>query len=122
MSRRGTIRRVILELTQPRANWMAGLEVALTRPAGVAERRAGEDPWEPPPTDRPRRIADDLAWFRGAIDRPADNGLRQVDEALTSAWDASGDQQAVDRLQRLEQRGVLEAAGFALHPPDLASA
>ena len=111
---------MILELQQTRANWMAGLEVALTRPEGVPERRAGEDPWNPGPVDRPRRIADDLAWFRYAIDQPSEHGLQQLDEALERTWDA--DAEAAERLQRLDERGVLSAAGFALHQPDLAEA
>jgi hypothetical protein len=110
---------VILELTRPRANWLAGLEVALTRPPGVEERREGEDPWSPPSTGRPRRIADDLAWFRRAMDDPSHHGLTQLDEALPATWDASSDPAAVERLQRLQERGVLNAAGFQLHAPDL---
>lgn len=111
---------MILELILPRANWLAGLEVALTRPEGVPERRDGEDPWNPGPVERPRRIADDLAWFRHAMDSPGDHGLRQLDEALPATWDP--DEGAIERLQRLNQRGVLEAAGFALHEPDLPGA
>jgi hypothetical protein len=110
---------MILERLSPHANWFAGLEVALTRPPGVSERRSGEDPWSPDPAaERPRRIADDLAWFRYAMDRPADHGLVELDEALPSTWDAVDDV-AVERLQRLRTRGVLEATGFALHEPDL---
>lgn len=110
---------MILELTRPRANWLAGLEVALTRPPGVPERREDEDPWMPPATGRPRRIADDLAWFRTAMDDPNHYGLAQLDEALPATWDASSDLGALERLQRLEERGVLIAAGFQLHAPDL---
>jgi hypothetical protein len=108
---------VILELVQSQANWYAGLEVALTRPPGVPERRAGEDPWHPDGVDRPRRIADDLAWFRYAMDDPATHGLSPLDESLPATWDA--DDAATEHLQRLQQRGVLEATGFLLHAPDL---
>jgi hypothetical protein len=108
---------MILELTTRHADWFGALSVALTRPPGVAERRAGEDPWNPAPTARPRRISDDLAWFRYAIDHPADHGLRPVDEGLHSAWEVATDD-AGARLERLAQRGVLEAAGFVLHQPD----
>ena len=87
----------ILELVQPRPDWLGALQIALTRPPGVPERRSGEDPWQPASPDRPRRISDDLAWFRDAMDEPEDNG---------------------PRLSRLEQRGVLAAAGFMLHQPD----
>ena|SRR5215210_3590776 len=57
----------LLELVQPRPDWIEALGVALTRPAGVAERRAGEDPWtaDGGPA-RPRRISDELAWLRQA--------------------------------------------------------
>ena len=110
---------MILERTSPRANWFAGLEVALTRPPGTPERRAGEDPWRSEPRfGRPRRVSDDLAWFRYAMDRPGDHGLMPLDEALPATWDAV-DGETVERLLRLRDRGVLEAAGFALHEPDL---
>jgi hypothetical protein len=109
---------MILERLVTHPNWLAGLEVALTRPEGVPERREGEDPWEPEHVDRPRRIADYLAWFRSAMDRPDESGLQPVDDGLPSTWDAEGE--TAERLQRLEARGVLEAAGFALHRPDLA--
>jgi hypothetical protein len=110
---------MILERVVPRANWFAGLEVALTRPPGVPERRDGEDHWNPEPVKRPRRIADDLAWFRAAMDHPDEAGLRPLDEALPSTWDLTDDAEAGERLLRLEERGVLQAAGFALHQPDL---
>ena len=67
---------VILELVQPRPDWMGALRVALTRPAGVPERRSDEDPWQPRPQGRPRRISDDLAWLRHAMDDPRQNGQR----------------------------------------------
>ena len=113
---------MILELLLPRANWYAGLGIALTRPPGVEERRAGEDPWQTGPLGRPRRIADDLAWFRRAMDAPADHGLQPVDEALRGTWETTADGEAGRRLCRLEARGVLDAAGFTLHQPDLADA
>ena len=37
----------MLELVQTRPDWMNALGVALTRPPGVPERRAGEDAVEP---------------------------------------------------------------------------
>lgn len=107
----------ILELVQPQPDWMGALGVALTRPPGVPERRAGEDPWSPP-DDRPRRISDDLAWFRQALDDPAEAGLKPLDETATvAAWE-SGDGELVARLSRLDARGILDAAGFLLHDPD----
>jgi hypothetical protein len=107
----------ILELVQPRPDWLGALQIALTRPPGVPERRTGEDPWTPA-TDRPRRISDDLAWFRDAMDEPVEHGLRPLDDTATvAAWE-SDDPALVPRLERLEERGVLEAAGFLLHAPD----
>ena len=37
----------VLELVTSRPDWMGALTVALTRPQGVPERRAGDNPWEP---------------------------------------------------------------------------
>lgn len=110
----------LLELVNERPDWMGALGVALTRPDGVPERRAGEDPWQddtPQQDDasrRPRRISDDLAWLRQAMDEPETNGLQHVgDTAAVAAWETSGD--AAARLDRLRERHVLDAAGFLLH-------
>ena len=103
-----------LEQIRPEPDWIAALHVALLRPEGVPERRAGEDPWAPPPVDRPRRISDDLAWFRDALDEPDDHGLEPLGaSAAIAMWRARSPTQ--DRLARLEVRGVLDAAGFLLH-------
>src|SRR3954452_8928507 len=109
----------ILELIRQRPDWQGALEVALTRPPGVPERRSGEDPWNPNPRfDRPRRISDDLAWFRRAVDDPAGHGLRPVDEdAGMPVWE-SDRRATIEQLGRLRDRGVLGAAGFELHEPD----
>lgn len=111
----------ILELVQPEPDWMGALGVALTRPPGVPERRSGEDPWTPAPgTERPRRISDDLAWFRQALDEPDAYGLRPLDETATvAAWETP-DGELVGRLTRLRDRGILDAAGFLLHDSDIA--
>jgi hypothetical protein len=110
----------ILELVHPRPDWLGALRIALTRPPGVPERRGGDDPWQPS-TDRPRRISDDLAWFRDAMDEPAENGLRPIDDTATvAAWEPANPS-LVPRLARLEERGVLAAAGFLLHEPDAAT-
>ena len=108
----------ILELVKPRPDWLGALQIALTRPPGVPERRSGEDPWQPATAERPRRISDDLAWFRDAMDEPGEHGLRPIDDTATvAAWEPS-DPDLVPRLARLDQRGVLAAAGFLLHEPD----
>ena len=104
----------VLELVQQQPDWLNALGVALARPAGVPERRSGDDPWEEPDTERPRRISDDLAWLRQAMDEPDDCGLRGLeDTAAVGAW--VPDHKAIERLQRLRERHVLDAAGFLLH-------
>ncbi len=106
---------VILEQTG-RPSWRDALEAALVRPAGVPERRSGEDPWAPPPTDRPRRATDDLGWLRHAVDDPAGAGLRALGEDMR-AWEVA-EADRVARLERLSDRGILAAAGFTLHHAD----
>jgi hypothetical protein len=105
----------VLELVNQRPDWMNALGVALTLPAGVKQdRRSGDDPWEAEATDRPRRVSDDLAWLRQAMDEPQQNGLRDMgDTAAVGAWIPEGD--AHRRLERLRDRRVLDAAGFLLH-------
>jgi len=111
----------LLELVSERPDWMGALGVALTRPPGVPERRAGEDPWKSAGDDgasedgaRPRRISDDLAWLRQAMDEPERCGLKTVPEsAAVAAWETTTDAQ--EKLDRLRDRRVLDAAGFLLH-------
>jgi hypothetical protein len=105
----------MLELVHRRPDWMEALGVALARPPGIPERRGEEDPWSGEgDRDRPRRIADDLAWLRQAIDEPERNGLRGLgDTAAVAAWEIDGE--AASRLDRLRERRVLDAAGFLLH-------
>ncbi len=107
----------MLELVAQRPDWLGALGVAMTRPPGVAERRADEDPWAPSATDGPRRVSDDLAWLRQAFDEPEDHGLRSVpDSAAVAAWETREDDAAVlERVARLRDRGVLDAAGFLVH-------
>jgi hypothetical protein len=108
----------ILELVQPQPDWMGALGVALTRPPGVPERRGEEDPWSPTPDNRPRRVSDDLAWFRQALDDPVQAGLTPLDATATvAAWETP-DADLVARLARLRDRGILDAAGFLLHDQD----
>jgi hypothetical protein len=111
----------LLELVNNRPDWIGALGVALTRPPGVPERRAGEDPFEPPAekpkAERPRRISDDLVWLRQAIDEPETHGLSHIaNSAAVDAWQANDT--AVEHLVRLRDRHVLDAAGFLLHDED----
>jgi hypothetical protein len=108
----------LLELVRPQPDWMKALEVAFTRPPGVPERRAGEDPFETKPeADRPRRIADELVWLRQAMDEPEGNGLTPLPQsAAVAIWDT--EDACVDRLCKLRDRRVLDAAGFLLHESD----
>jgi hypothetical protein len=106
----------VLELVHSRPDWMGALTIALTRPPGVPERRGGDDPWEEGAgrAERPRRISDDLAWLRQAYDEPEEHGLQGLeDTAAVAAWLA--DPAAQERLTRLRDRHVLDAAGFLLH-------
>lgn len=105
----------MLELVLDRPDWLNALGVALTRPPGVPERRQGQDPWKSEgEAERPRRIADDLAWLRQAYDEPEANGLRPLhDTAAVAAWEP--DAACTERLYRLRERRVLDAAGFLLH-------
>ena len=103
----------MLELIHVSPNWRGALSVALVRPTGVPERRHNDDPWERDRTDRPRRLTDDLAWLRGALDDPEPNGLKPLaDRDVIVAWQP--DEGVVERLRRLRDRAVLDAAGFAL--------
>ena len=108
----------MLELVLAQPDWLNALGVALTRPPGVPERRHGQDPWHPDEqASRPRRIADDLAWLRQAYDEPEENGLRPLhDTAAVAAW--AVDASCKERLGRLRDRRVLDAAGFLMHEPD----
>ena len=105
---------VTLELVAERPDWRAALGVALIRPTGVGERRSDQDPWAPAPTERPRRISDDLAWLRQAFDEPQHHGLRPLPRSTAvAAWEADEEDPTVfERVARLHDRGVLKAAGF----------
>jgi len=108
----------LLELVRPQPDWFKALEVAFTLPPGVPERRAGEDPFESnPDAERPRRIADELVWLRQAMDEPEPNGLTPLPQsAAVAMWDTEDD--CLDRLTKLRDRRVLDAAGFLLHESD----
>jgi hypothetical protein len=105
-----------LELVAEQPDWMGALRVALTRPPGVSERRAGQDPWTAPATPRPRRISDDLSWLRAALDEPRAFGLYELDgTAAVAVWEAREESAELsEHLRRLDHRGVLDAAGFLL--------
>ncbi len=104
----------MLELVRERPDWLNALGVAMTRPPGVPERRNDQNPWHPDTEGRPRRIADDLAWLRQAYDDPEGCGLRPLSgTAAVAAWEP--DDACADRLARLRDRRVLDAAGFLLH-------
>ena len=102
-----------LELVAEQPNWTGALQVALTRPPGVPERRAGQDPWAPPPTSGTQRISDDLCWLRAAIDEPQAYGLHELrGTAAVATWQASEENSELRERFQLDQRGVLDAAGF----------
>src|SRR3954454_2055278 len=101
----------VLELVTSRPDWMGALTVALPRPQGVPERRAGDNPWEPGTgrAPRPRRISDDLAWLRQAYDEPEPHGLTGMEHpAAVADWETDVEPQ--ERLTRLRDRKVLDAA------------
>jgi hypothetical protein len=111
---------MLLELVQDKPSWGDALATALLLPPGKRERRQDQDPWSPS-TDRPRRISDDLAWLRNAVDDPEMYGLRMLEgTAAAGAWEVTDSDRAADHLGRLEERGVLEAAGFLVHEGDRA--
>ena len=102
----------MLELVHVSPNWRGALSVALVRPTGVPERRHGEDPWEPGHGPRPRRLTDDLAWLRGAVDEPEAHGLQPLNDHGKAVAPGCPTERSVERLRRLRDRAVLEAAGF----------
>jgi len=105
---------MLLEQVAENPDWMTALAIAVSPPPGVAERRSPEeDPWAPKPSDRPRRISDDLVWLRDAFDEPAEHGLTPVaGSGAVSTWEA--EDSSTERLVRLRNRGVLDAAGFLI--------
>ena len=108
-----------LELVRPEPDWLAALEVAFTRPPGAPERRRRGPSREDgePAGEEPRRISDELLWLRHAIEEPEASGLTPLPEsAAVGMWDA--EDECLERLCRLRDRKVLDAAGFLLHEPD----
>jgi hypothetical protein len=110
---------MLLELVHQRPSWREALATALLLPSGMTERRQDQDPWTPA-TNRPRRISDDLAWLRNAVEEPEAHGLRLIEgTAAAGAWAITDHQLAAEHLDRLEARGVLAAAGFLVHDGQL---
>ena len=106
----------LLELVRHEPDWNAALEVAFALPPGGSERRDGPEA-DPPEPERPRRISDELLWLRHAIDEPESSGLTPLPEsAAVGMWDA--EDACLKRLCRLQDRQVLQAAGFLLHESD----
>jgi hypothetical protein len=106
---------MLLELIHERPSWREALAAALLLPPGITERRQREDPWAPS-ADRPRRVSDDLAWLRNAVEEPEDHGLRLIEgTAAAGAWEITDGERVGEHLGRLEARGVLQAAGFLFH-------
>jgi hypothetical protein len=107
------------ELIRPAPDWEGALARALERPSGVEERR--RSPEDAPPREegaRPRRrIADELAWLREVVDDPEANGFVFVSAAAQIWWPAgeADCEDTLERLSKLRDRGVLDAAGFLLH-------
>jgi hypothetical protein len=107
----------VIELIRHEPDWAAALARALTRPAGGPERRQRPDGPPPDGDRRRRRIADELAWLREVIDDPRSQQFDRAAEAAQLWWpvgDADVDD-TLDRLMKLRERGVLDAAGFLLH-------
>ena len=107
----------LLELVEPQPDWLQALGAAVERPPGVPERRnvqsGGDRRDERRGPDEYRRVADDLAWLREAVEHPEDHGLRELrGTAAVAVYETNGE---IDRLARLQERGVLHAAGFLLH-------
>jgi hypothetical protein len=103
------------ELVRPEPDWEGALARALERPPGVKERRRSDAPRED--TGPRRRIADELAWLREIVDDPGAHGF-VLRAAAAQIWYPEGEadcDETLDRLTKLRDRGVLDAAGFLLH-------
>ena len=110
----------MLELTHRTPNWFGALSVALVRPTGEPERRHGQDPWQQRGhAPRSRRVTDDLALLRVAFCDPEPHGLHPLSPGrAVAAWVPDDD--AVQRLRRLRDRAILDAAGFRLFESEAA--
>jgi len=116
---------VAVELVRPEPDWAAALARAMERPTGVPERRQrpedrGEDAADGSTPPR-RRISDELIWLRDFIDDPRAHSFASESGAAHLWWpvgDADSGE-TLERLQRLRDRGILDAAGFLLHDESL---
>lgn len=108
----------LLELVAPRPDWTKAIGKAFERPPGVPERRSGPRDMDGADPSKGRRLSDDLAWLRSVVDEPAEHGFEPVpDTAAVAVWRSELEGDRRDRLCRLRDRGVLDAAGFLLHEP-----
>jgi hypothetical protein len=106
-----------VELIRPQPDWESALARAMERPAGVPERRQRAPEGGAKDGTRRRRIADELAWLREVIDDPKAHDF-DCEAGAAHLWWPVGEADGPDTLQRLEKlrdRGVLDAAGFLLH-------
>ena len=83
----------------------------------MPERRGGEDPWQaaapPAPSARAASPTTSPGCARPTTSRTS-TGLKGLeDTAAVAAWET--DHEAQERLARLRDRHVLDAAGFLLH-------
>ena len=79
----------MLELVHTAPDWMGALGVALAaRPASRSAATGRTRGSDEAAAERPRRISDDLAWLRQAIDEPERHGLHGIGEtAAVAAWE-----------------------------------
>ncbi len=102
----------LLELVVPDPDWTTALSKSLELPPGTPERRA-QTRSDGPDAGTHRRLSDDLAWLRQAVDEPGGHGLAPVEgTSAVALWETDLSE---ERLCRLRDRGVLDAAGFLLH-------
>ena len=108
----------LLELVRHEPDWLAALGVAFALPDGAAERRHPDALWDgEPPAEESRRISDELLWLRHAVEEPDTGGLAPLPaSAAVGMWEA--EDACLERLCRLRDRNVLDAAGFLLHEAD----
>ena len=110
----------MLELVRPDPDWINALEKAVAPPAGIKDRRERKPDlahcdYDPDP-ETCRRVSDDLTWLRAAVEEPTKHGLKPIeDTAAVAVWETQDE--SMPCLDRLQRRGVLDAAGFLLHEP-----